>query len=192
MAFFKKLLLTAILYSSFIHLITLNCVPQKQPPEMFYKKHVLENFAKFTGKHLCQSLFFNEVAGQISKNTFSYRTFPVVTSVILLSWLWNHVQSQQQKNKVRFVGSLRGGMAGGSGEASSFGWFLGSFWWFLLVAGDIGWFQVVCCFSSYANFTIYRRVISLLYSWTHVTDWGHSIFLVKVRQQEKDYRCLVT
>ena len=26
-------------------------------------KSVLENFAKFTGKHLCQSLFFNKVAG---------------------------------------------------------------------------------------------------------------------------------
>ena len=30
------------------------------------KKGVLRNFAKFTGKHLCQSLFFNKVAG----NTF--------------------------------------------------------------------------------------------------------------------------
>ena len=27
------------------------------------KKGVLRNFAKFTGKHLCQSLFFNQVAG---------------------------------------------------------------------------------------------------------------------------------
>ena len=26
------------------------------------RKGVLRNFAKFTGKHLCQSLFFNEVA----------------------------------------------------------------------------------------------------------------------------------
>ena len=26
------------------------------------KKGVLRNFAKFTGKHLCQSLFFNKVA----------------------------------------------------------------------------------------------------------------------------------
>ena len=29
---------------------------------MFCKKDVLKNFLKFTGKHLCQSLFFNEVA----------------------------------------------------------------------------------------------------------------------------------
>ena len=30
--------------------------------EMFYKKSVLRNFAKFAGKHPCQSLIFNKVA----------------------------------------------------------------------------------------------------------------------------------
>ena len=35
---------------------------QKPPPEVLYKKGVLSNFAKFTGKHLCQGLFFNENA----------------------------------------------------------------------------------------------------------------------------------
>ena len=30
-------------------------------PEVFYKKGVLRNFAKLKGKHLCQSLFFNEI-----------------------------------------------------------------------------------------------------------------------------------
>ena len=35
---------------------------QKQPPEAFCKKiGALKNFAKCTGKHLCQSLFFNKV-----------------------------------------------------------------------------------------------------------------------------------
>ena len=28
-------------------------------PEVFCKEGVLINFSKFTGKHLCQSLFFN-------------------------------------------------------------------------------------------------------------------------------------
>ena len=32
-------------------------------PEVFSEKGVLRNFAKFTGKHLCQCLFFNKVAG---------------------------------------------------------------------------------------------------------------------------------
>ena len=29
-------------------------------PELFCKKGALKNFAKFTGKHLCKSLFFNK------------------------------------------------------------------------------------------------------------------------------------
>ena len=32
-------------------------------PEVFYKKGILKNFVKFTGKHLCQNLFFNNVVG---------------------------------------------------------------------------------------------------------------------------------
>ena len=31
--------------------------------EVFCEKGVLRNFTKFTGKHLCQSLFFNKVEG---------------------------------------------------------------------------------------------------------------------------------
>ena len=38
---------------------------------MFFKKGVLKNFAKFTGKHLCQSLFFDKVAG------LRHRCFPL-------------------------------------------------------------------------------------------------------------------
>ena len=39
------------------------------------KKGVLRNFAEFTGKHVCQSLFFNKVAGL--KKTLWHRSFPV-------------------------------------------------------------------------------------------------------------------
>ena len=38
------------------------------------EKGVLENFKNFTGKQLCQSLFFNEVAGLRKKNTFFKNT----------------------------------------------------------------------------------------------------------------------
>ena len=31
---------------------------------MLYKKVVLKNLAKFTGKHLCQSISFNKAAGR--------------------------------------------------------------------------------------------------------------------------------
>ena len=55
------------------------------------KKGVLRNFVKFTGKHLCQSLYFNKVNRdsaqvfscefyEIFKTTFSYRTPPVAPS----------------------------------------------------------------------------------------------------------------
>ena len=54
---------------------------QKQPPEMFCNKGVLRNFAKFTGKHLCQSIFFNKVAGlrpaTLLKKKLWHRCFPV-------------------------------------------------------------------------------------------------------------------
>ena len=50
-------------------------------PEMFSKKGVLKNFAKFTGKHLCQSLFVNKVPGlrpaTLSKMRLWQRCFPV-------------------------------------------------------------------------------------------------------------------
>ena len=50
-------------------------------PEVFCKKGVLKNFAKFTGKHLCQNLFFNKVAGlrpaTLLKNRLWHRYFPV-------------------------------------------------------------------------------------------------------------------
>ena len=39
------------------------CPGEKQSTEVFCKKGVLRNFAKLTEKDLCQSLFFNKVAG---------------------------------------------------------------------------------------------------------------------------------
>ena len=35
--------------------------------EVFYEKGVLKNFTKFTGKHLCQSLFFDRPATLLKK-----------------------------------------------------------------------------------------------------------------------------
>ena len=49
-------------------------------PEVFCKKGVLRYFAKFTGKNLCQSLYFNYVTGLRTKNTYFYRTPPVAAS----------------------------------------------------------------------------------------------------------------
>ena len=49
------------LHSKFcqLHLI----LPRSRRREVFCKKGFHRNFAKLAGKHLCQSLFFNKVAG---------------------------------------------------------------------------------------------------------------------------------
>ena len=58
-----------------------NFTSQKQPPGCSIKIGVLKNFAKFTGKHLCQSLFFNKVTGlrpsTLLKKRLCHRCFPV-------------------------------------------------------------------------------------------------------------------
>ena len=51
-------------------------------PELLNKKGVLKNFAKFTGKYLSRSLFFNKVAGlrpgtRLLKKRFWHRCFLV-------------------------------------------------------------------------------------------------------------------
>ena len=58
--------------------------------EVFCKIGALRNFVKFTGKHICQSLFFDKKGilaqvlccefCQFSKNTFAYRTPTVAAS----------------------------------------------------------------------------------------------------------------
>ena len=50
-------------------------------PEVFCKKGALRNFAKFTGKHLCQSLIFNKICwlriANLLKMRLLHRCFPV-------------------------------------------------------------------------------------------------------------------
>ena len=60
--------------NSFLH------ITRSSPPEVSIKKGVFKNFAKFTGKHLCQSLFFNKIAGRRPatslKKRLWHRCFP--------------------------------------------------------------------------------------------------------------------
>ena len=65
-------------------------------PDVFCKKGVLRNITKLTGKHLCQSIFFNKVAGlckkrgvfsefcEMSNNTIFYIT-PLVTASVWIN-----------------------------------------------------------------------------------------------------------
>ena len=54
---------------------------RRSRPEVLYKKGVLTDFAKFTGKHLCHSLFFNKVTAlkpvTLLKKRISHRCFLV-------------------------------------------------------------------------------------------------------------------
>ena len=50
-------------------------------PEVFCKKGAFRNLAKFTGKHLCQRLFFNKVVAlrpaTLLKKSLQHWCFPV-------------------------------------------------------------------------------------------------------------------
>ena len=82
LAILKKQQLKAVKgVSGWVSLLKYYEILQKQPSEMFYKKGVLENFAKFTGKRLCHSIFFNKVADLSPATLFQkrlwHRCFPV-------------------------------------------------------------------------------------------------------------------
>ena len=91
--------------ASVLNNLDVNIQSRSSGPEVFCKKGVFRNFIKFTGKHLCQNLFFNKIAGlkasniiykktlthvfscefcEISKNTFLHRTPLVAASANLL------------------------------------------------------------------------------------------------------------
>ena len=70
---------------------------QKQLPDVFGKKGVLRNFAKFTRKHLCQSLFFSKVAGlkpaTLLKQRLWHKCFPVkFAKFLIIPFLIEHLQ----------------------------------------------------------------------------------------------------
>ena len=75
---------------------------QNQLLEVFYKKGVLIIFAKFTGKHLCQCLFFNKVAG-VSLQLYSKRDFD--TNVFL--WILRIIKNTYFKEHLRTTVSDR-------------------------------------------------------------------------------------
>ena len=70
----KKILVTLIM----IYVVIKH---RSSHPEVFCKKGVLRNFAKFPGKHLPQSLYFNKVASLRPATSFKkrlwHKRFPV-------------------------------------------------------------------------------------------------------------------
>ena len=84
-------------------------VQRSSRPEVFFTKGVLKDFAKLTGKCLCQSLFFNKVADLRSVTLLQkrlwHRCFPVDFAKFLrtpfftepLQWLFLKFISHQTK-----------------------------------------------------------------------------------------------
>ena len=80
-------------------------------PEVFCKKGILRNFAKFTGKHLCHSFLFNSVASlrpaTLLKKRLWHRCFPKNFSKFLgtpfltehLRWLFLDRLQQMQETE---------------------------------------------------------------------------------------------
>ena len=89
-----------------------NSLHRSSRPEVFCKKGILKKFSEFTGKHQCQSLFFNKVAGKKRLwyrcfpvnfgNTFLYRTPPVAASVFI--WKQELLTIFTKKKKERITG----------------------------------------------------------------------------------------
>ena len=78
-------------------MVIINLTNRNSRLEVFFKKGALKNFSKFTGKHLCRSLFFNKVAGltpaTLLKKRLRHRCFPVnfeklLRTPFLIEQLW--------------------------------------------------------------------------------------------------------
>ena len=82
-------------HSKFLHQHLI--LSRSRRPEVFCKKAVLRNFAKFIWKHLCQCLFFNKVAGlspaTLLKKRYWHMCFPVnVAKFLRTPFLTEHLR----------------------------------------------------------------------------------------------------
>ena len=75
-------------------------VIQKQPPEVFYKKGILENIGKVTEKRLCWSLFFNTVPGWRLVNLSKFLRTPFLQNTSL--WLFQVIRACLHKMEMRW------------------------------------------------------------------------------------------
>ena len=69
---------------------------------MLYKKGVLKNLAKFTGKHLCQSISFNKVTGRAE---LLNRLFPTGKSAFIL---WTSLSRHSRNILLQEIYLLKG------------------------------------------------------------------------------------
>ena len=124
--FSRKSFVRKILWGSNVNVscyeIEFRAIHRSSRQEVFCKKGVLRNFAKLTGKHLCQSLFFNIVAGlrptTFLKKRLGHRCFSLNFAKFLrtpfltehLRWLPLYLEVKNQKKMIKgsFITKTRG------------------------------------------------------------------------------------
>ena len=97
-----------------VRMILLNYA--KQPPEVFYEKGVLTNFTKFTGKHLCQSLFFNSsmfliklhvfIKKETLAQVFSCEFYEICKNTFFTEHLWTTASESSTGDDVKHLDNL--------------------------------------------------------------------------------------
>ena len=91
MRFYYLIKNNIFLLANFVSILRRRKIVQKQRPDVFCKKGVLKNFAKFSGQHLSQSLLFNKVAGlryQLYLKKISHKCLPVNSAQFLRTPLY--------------------------------------------------------------------------------------------------------
>ena len=76
----------------------LQTIHRSSRPEVFCDKGVLENVTKFTGKHLCQSLFFNKFAGVRSATLLNKRLWHKCFPLNFAKFIRPHLSLQDISN----------------------------------------------------------------------------------------------
>ena len=84
-------------YSKFLCLFVVIITSRSSRLEVFCKKSILRDIAKFTGKRICQSLFFNKIPGlrptTLLKKRIWYRCYPVnFAKVLRTHFLTEHLR----------------------------------------------------------------------------------------------------
>ena len=81
-------LLLLLLLLLFVICISFWRIPRSSHQRCSVRKSVLRNFTKFTGKHLCQSLFFNKVKKEMLAQVFSCDFCEISNNTFFTEHLW--------------------------------------------------------------------------------------------------------
>ena len=120
---------------------------------MFCKKGVLRNFAKFTGKHLCQRFYFNKVVG-LSLQLYWNRDSGKSVFLWILRNFWEHLFLQNTSNSC-FCSKLMGTWAHAYKTIKNYGFLRIILTWFFLT-------------KTFKNFIKHNLFIQNLYMFFYI------------------------